>query len=172
MPVNRPRFRSAAALLGGLVLAATLTGCGAIRDILPLPAPQPERDETTQEIIEQGDADVFALRVGDCLTMVQGAEVETVPVVPCSEPHSDEVFFDFVLDDGDFPGDEAIAQAAEEGCVAEFPAFVGLAWEESTLDIGWYSPTSESWSNGDRVITCTIYDPAGDVTGSLAGAAY
>jgi hypothetical protein len=170
MPARRSRARL---LLVAVAVAAALplTGCSALGSLLS--APEPQRDEVTQEIVEEGQADVFTLRVGDCLTMVQGAEVDAVPVVPCGEPHSDEVFYDFQLDDGEFPGDEAIATAAQDGCLAEFEAFVGLAYESSTLDIGWYVPTADSWEHlDDRVVSCTIYDPAGDVTGSLAGAGY
>jgi hypothetical protein len=169
-----PARRSLTRLLvagAALAVALPLTGCSALGSLVS--APQPERDETTQEIVSEGEADVFALRVGDCLTMVQGTEVDAVPVVPCSEPHSDEVFFDFTLDDGDFPGDEAIATAAQDGCLAEFDTFVGMPYDSSTLDIGWYVPTADSWDlRDDRVMSCTIYDPAGDVTGTLAGAAY
>ncbi|HEX6367213.1 MAG TPA: septum formation family protein [Agromyces sp.] len=170
MPARRSRTRL---LVASAALAAVLplTGCGALGSLLS--PPQPQRDEVTQEIVEQGQADVFALRVGDCLTMVQGEQVDAVPVVPCSEPHSDEVYHDFQLDDGEFPGDEAIATAAQDGCLAEFNAFVGVAYESSTLDIGWYVPTADSWKQlDDRVVSCTIYDPARDVTGSLAGAGY
>jgi len=172
MSVTRTAVRAAAVTLTAVGIAAALTGCSVIGDVLRLPAPQPERDETTQEITEQGEADVFALRVGDCLTMVQGEEVDTVPVVPCGEPHSDEVYFDFALPDGEFPGEEGVTTAAQDGCLAEFDAFVGLPYDSSTLDIGWYTPTLQSWENGDRIVSCTVYDPAGDVTGSLAGAAY
>ncbi|MCD2443254.1 septum formation family protein [Agromyces sp. SYSU K20354] len=169
-----PARRSLTRLLvigAAVAVALPLTGCSALGSLLS--APEPERDETTQEIIEGGEADVFALRVGDCLTMQEDAEVEAVPVVPCSEPHNDEVYFDFQLDDGEFPGDEAITTAAEDGCLAEFESFVGLPYESSSLDIGWYLPTADSWEfRDDRVVSCTIFDPAGEVTGSLAGAAY
>jgi hypothetical protein len=161
-----------AALVAAALLAASLTGCSAIGQLLSGPA-QPERDETTQEITASSDADVFALRVGDCLDMVEGAEVETVPVVPCGEPHSDEVYHDFQLAEGEFPGDEAVNAAAEEGCLAAFEPFVGLAYEDSTLYMAWYSPTEESWNGfDDRVVSCVISDPAGEITGTLADAAY
>jgi len=155
-----------------LAVALPLTGCSAIRDLLPLPAPQPERDDTTQEIVEEGQADVFALRVGDCMNTVEEELVTEVPVVPCSDPHDEEVFFDFTLDDGDFPGDDAVLDAAETRCLSEFDVFVGLAYDSSTLDFYAYRPTEESWAGGDRVVSCVIWDPAGQVTGSLQGTAY
>jgi hypothetical protein len=127
----------------------------------------------TPAIVEQGDADVFAVRVGDCLDMATGEVVETVPVVPCDEPHSDEVFHDFAVADGEFPGDDELASAAEDGCIAAFDSFVGVAYADSVLSVGWYVPTEDSWTYlDDRLITCVIADPAGAVVGSLAGAAY
>jgi len=68
--------------------------------------------------------------VGDCFTEVQDVEEEiifTVPVVPCSEPHSDEVFALVTLPEGDFPGQDAIYDQGEELCIAEFDIFVGLS---------------------------------------------
>lgn len=159
------------ALSAAVIAAGTLTGCGMIGDLLP--APQPQRDATTEEITESGEADVFALRVGDCLEMVEGAEVETVPVVPCDQPHTDEVYHDFELADGDFPGDDAVNAAAEEGCIAAFEPFAGAPYDTSDLYIAWYAPTQQSWeAMGDRAISCTITDPSGPVTGTLAGAAH
>jgi hypothetical protein len=152
-----------------LAVALPLTGC-ALGDLLP--APQPERDETTQEIVEEGQADVFALRVGDCMNTVEEELVSEVPVVPCAEPHDDEVYFDFLLDDGEYPGDDAVLEVADTGCLPEFEAFVGLAYDSSTLDFYAYRPSEESWATGDRTVSCVIWDPAGQVTGSLQGAAY
>ena len=42
----------------------------------------PERDSETQEITSAGQADVFSIKVGDCLHAVQNDTVEAVPVVP------------------------------------------------------------------------------------------
>lgn len=155
-----------------LAAALPLSGCSAVLDLLPRPAAEPQRDETTQEIVEESQADVFALRVGDCMNTVDEDVVSEVPVVPCGESHDDEVYFDFTLDDGDFPGDDAVLEASDTGCLAEFEPFVGLAYDSSTLDFYAYRPTEESWAAGDRVVSCVIWDPAGQVTGSLAGAAY
>ena len=74
---------------------------------------------------------------------------------------------------GDFPGDDAINAAAEEGCIAAFEPFVGAPYDTSELYIAWYAPTQQSWeAMGDRIISCTITHPSGPVTGTLAGAAH
>ena len=63
-------------------------------------------------------------------------------------------------------------EASDAGCLAQFDAFVGLAYDSSTLDFYEYRPSEESWASGDRTVSCVIWDPAGQVTGSLAGAAH
>ncbi len=83
-----------------------------------------------------GEVDVLDLEVGDCVadSLPVGEEVIlTVETVPCSEPHSEEVYAVVTLPDGDFPGDEAVAAQADEVCAAEFESFVGLPYEESVL---------------------------------------
>jgi hypothetical protein len=107
--------------------------------------------------------------VGDCIFEIPEGESFTVPVVPCSEPHGHEIFAAVSLPEGDFPGDDALFAQADEFCIAEFGSFVGLSYEESVLDFTYYHPSEESWLDGDRVVTCTIYDPGGQVTGSLRG---
>jgi hypothetical protein len=113
--------------------------------------------------------DVFKLEVGDCIFEIPEGESFTVPVVPCSEPHGHEIFAAVSLPEGDFPGDDALFAQADEFCIAEFGSFVGLSYEESVLDFTYYHPSEDSWLDGDRVVTCTIYDPGGQVTGSLRG---
>lgn len=163
------RRTSTAGALAALVLVASLTlsGCGAISGFFGGAV----RDDETGEISEGGEIDVFSIAVGDCLASAPDGEVQSVQVVPCSDEHEGEVFHDFELPDGDFPGDEAIETAAYEGCDPAFEEFVGLTYDESTLDYSYYAPTTESWAEGDRLISCIISDPAGTVTGSLSGAA-
>ena len=58
-------------------------------------------------------------------------------------------------------------------CGPAFDTFVGLAYEDSTLDIYQLFPTEDTWEQlDDRLISCLIYDPSNpEVTGTLAGAA-
>jgi hypothetical protein len=118
------------------------------------------------------DVDVFTIAVGDCLNDggVDG-EVTTVPTVDCAEPHDSEAYASILMPDGEFPGDSVVEDFAVEECTAAFDSFVGLAYADSTLSFSYYYPTAESWTNGDREILCLLVDPAGQVTGSLKGAA-
>jgi uncharacterized RDD family membrane protein YckC len=121
---------------------------------------------------EAEEVDIVDLQVGNCLAeSLPGEVIFSIQTVPCSEPHSEEIFAAVTLPngDGDFPGMEAIDAQAEGLCVAEFEGFVGLSYEESVLYVGFITPSEESWIQGDRSILCTIYDPAGEVSGSLRG---
>ena len=134
-------------------------------------SPPPQEEETAPA--EGVEVDVFKLEVGDCFIEPQDAEEEliySVQVVPCSEPHSDEIFALVPLPDGDFPGLDAIDSQAEELCKAEFEGFVGLSYKESDLDFWVITPTEEGWRAGDREVLCNIYDPDGNVSGSLRSA--
>jgi hypothetical protein len=117
------------------------------------------------------EVDVFDLKVRDCLadSTPRAEEVSSVQSVPCSEPHSEEIYAAVTLPEGDYPGTEAMDAQADELCAAEFESFVGLPYEESVLYLTYLTPTRESWSEGDREVVCSVYDPAGEVSGSLRG---
>ncbi|MCU1482034.1 MAG: hypothetical protein JWQ19_2820 [Subtercola sp.] len=115
--------------------------------------------------------DVFSLTVGDCIDGTSVGEVTDVPTVDCATPHDLEVFYDFDLTGDTFPGDSVVSDAAKAGCQAQFDSFVKIAYADSALDFTEYTPTQESWSSGDRTVSCVVGDPNGKTTGSLAGAA-
>ena len=140
-----------------------------------------DRDESTGEVVAGGDLSAFDLRVGDCLIDAyfreaegQGEEGETfdsVPAVPCEEPHGVEVYAIVSLDEGEWPGESAVGEQADDVCYDRFESFVGRSYETSVLDFGSYLPTEDSWAAGDRGVTCLVFDPSGQVRGTLEGAA-
>ena len=117
------------------------------------------------------DSNIFTLVVGDCFNGDYWAGVSAVTFVDCAEPHENEVYASIMMDDGDFPGKDAVLAQADTDCRAEFGSFVGLSWEESVLAFGTLFPSAESWPLSDREILCIINDPARTTSGSLAGAA-
>jgi hypothetical protein len=147
--------------------AAENTGSPAVET----PAP-PQAQETAAP--GAGAVNIGDLKVGDCIadSPTGGEEVIfTVETVPCSEPHSGEIYAVVTLPEGDFPGDEAVVAQAEESCTAEFESFVGLPYEESVLYFTYLHPSDEqSWNAGNHLVTCSVFDPAGDTTGTLADA--
>ncbi len=163
------RARSLAAVAATALLALSLGGCAAINSITG----EVERDDSGQVVEGNDSADVFAIAVGDCLndSSVAEEQVSSLPIVPCSEPHDSEVYSAFDLTTAELPTDEELAAAVEENCGSAFEQFIGLAYEESLYYVSYFSPSAESWATGDREVLCTVYDQAGQTTGSLEGIA-
>ncbi len=154
-----------------LALCLGLTACSS--------GDEATRDETGA-VASEGTVDAFAVELGDCIQDPTAgadpnevAEVQSIEAVPCDEPHDGEVYHVFDMPDGDYPGDEAVLAAVEEGCVAAFADFVGKPYEESSLDYLSLQPTQETWEQmDDREVVCIVADPSGEKKiGSLRGAA-
>ena len=118
------------------------------------------------------DLTPFVPAVGDCLDASKEHGLSASSVVSCAEPHDDEVYGDFMLEGGDFPGDETVAAIGDAGCATRFEDFIGISLADSTLDFYTLVPTSESWSAGHRTVSCIVWNPTDHVTGSLEGAGY
>lgn len=149
---------------------AALAGCSARLNITPDETTEPAAEEVATTDAES--ANVFELNVGDCLNAVSGEQVKDVPVVPCEQPHDEEVYFEFDIDDAEeYPGQDVVIEAARTGCLEEFESFVGMAYEESVIDYYPLYPVAEGWENiGDRTVQCIAFDTTGQVTGSLENA--
>lgn len=161
MTTTSQRFLTRTLAIATLAAASlALAGCSLLGN------PEPQETSGAGE-----DQDVFSIKVGDCLNDGGATgEVSTVPTIACSEPHDSEAFASILMDDGDFPGDQAVQDEAVAECTIEFETFVGVDYDSSELDFAYYFPTEESWANGDREILCLIVDPDGQSTGSLEGA--
>ena len=126
------------------------------------------RDDSGEVVEGNDDTDVFTLQVGDCLNDATAAEtVETIPTVPCTEPHDSEIYASIIMTGDTFPGTDAVIAEADTACLDAFDGFVGVSYADSLYYYSYYFPTEGSWEGGDREILCTIYDEAGQVTGSL-----
>ena len=149
--------------ISALALASiTLAGCSL------LPGGGGNDPAPTASASEEGD-DVFSIEVGDCLNDADAdAVVSRVPIVECTEPHDSEAFDTGNVPDGEFPGEDAITEAAEQLCGPSFISFVGLDYSESLYDYSFYFPTEESWASGDRAVLCVAFaDDGAKITGSL-----
>ncbi len=125
-------------------------------------------------IAKAGDLDVLALQVGDCFDSPgEVEEVSRIRAVPCDEAHDNEVFFEFDLPEGDaLPPRQVIDDEIGARCIPAFDEFVGMAYEDSELDVFTFEPTAGSWREGDRTIMCAVYDLSGEqLVGSARGAA-
>ncbi len=187
-----PVRRSATLVLPALAGALLLTACGGSD-----PAADAAADVASdvEELTEAGvDPDVIAaleeaatgpmpgdgpvadpVQVGECAgSMPDGVMAAAVPAVDCAEPHRTEVYASVPLDalGSDFPGADAVYDAASQICKDAFEEYVGIPWTESEL---WYrvlSPTPESWADGDHTALCLAFAADGDQhTGSVRGTA-
>lgn len=146
----RRRSMKAAALVATLLLAS---GCS-FWEI--------ERGEDGQ-VLRETVADVFDLQRGDCINDSQvgaASEVELtdITIIPCSEPHSAEVYVDVRIGDG-LPAEERFEELFEKHCVDAFAEYVGVEYTEAateSLGITAFYPTTESWNRGDRLFQCLI----------------
>ncbi|MFT4259049.1 septum formation family protein [Microbacterium sp.] len=163
------RTRRALALAGSAVaLSIALTGCSTISSLLG-GGGDATRDEETGEVTEGANIDIFSLKVGDCKMESSSGLVSDTDVVPCSEPHDEEVYYEIKMEDGEF-SEDAIDAASEECGGEPFTTFIGIDYNSSSLEVYPLVPTQETWDElNDRIIQCIVYNPAGPTTGSLQG---
>lgn len=120
-----------------------------------------------------GQTSVLNLEVGQCISaQTDEDEVSSVPVVDCAEPHSGEIYALPQVPDGEFPGDAALQQSAQDLCAGQdFTTYVGVPYEESEVYFSYLVPSADTWDDGDREIVCLLTNQEGtDTTGSLRGA--
>ena len=147
------------------LLGVLVTACGGAGGIV---------EQAGAAIDDLGDESVFSMEVGLCFDDEEetSGEVSSVPDVPCEEPHDNEVFALIQYTGESFPGPETMQAEARDLCIGDFEAYVGLAYEESELEVYPLVPTSGSWDDGDREIVCALYAlDLSELTGSMKGAA-
>lgn len=130
-------------------------------------------DDTTRSetgaIVEAGGLGAFVMQIGDCFNEPDGDQVVSVEGLPCTSPHDAEVFALWDLPFASLPtDDEAVLDTALNGCYSYFEGYVGATYESSSLDIWVFTPTPESWENGDREVLCYVYDFAGNKLSQVA----
>ncbi len=157
--MNSRRSLSSRILSGAVITlaAAALAGCSLVESVV--------------SGVPEGEADVFTLAVGDCLNdLSMSDEVTSVPVVDCAGPHDSEVYARTDSTSTSFPGDQSLFDELDTFCQGDvYTQFVGVPYADSRYGTSGYVPTEGSWGNGDRELLCTIGDPSGQTTGSLAG---
>lgn len=156
----RPRFRSA--LLVNLIrwgLAFLVFGGWFLFTRID----DASRDDTG-EIVDSGDLDVMSMQVGDCFDDPEEDDevVVDVAAVPCSQPHDNEVFavqsVAAAFPGDAFPGQDALWEYSYEVCSgALFDSYVGTSYLDSSLEVFSFTPTQESWDEGDRGFVCALY---------------
>ena len=121
-----------------LALLALLLALGAGFAAGVLVATDEDVRDRRGRIIKPTRVDVGDLRVGDCLSEVEGGESVAVLVVPCRSRHRGEVRARVQLPEGSWPGRKAVLAAAGRRCSESF----------------FFAPSESSWRQDDRVVTC------------------
>ena len=115
-------------------------------------------------IVDAGNIGAFQLRDGDCFndagySFEAEEQISSLPGVPCSEPHDNEVYAVFDVSLQSYPSSEdAMFEHALDECLERFSGFVGREYESSELDILTLYPTPASWRQNDREVVCAVYD--------------
>lgn len=110
------------------------------------------------------------LEVGDCIENEDTLNSADVEAIDCDEDHVFELIGRFDVDDGDFPGAEALA---EEGvaCTEDiFEDYVGVPYAESAEVFATpVPPSEETWDEADdRTILCVAHtQDLASTTGSV-----
>ena len=130
----------------------------------------PSRSRTGQ-ITHAATVSVFELKPADCLDPppdVSG-EIDKINVVPCSQPHTQEVFATVASTAAAYPGAEALATEGSGGCMGAMQApDLGLSPDDGYF-VSYLLPSFDGWNkDNDRAIVCVFVFPAqGEVTGSV-----
>lgn len=98
------------------------------------------------------------LAVGDCYDNPTGAAtIRDVQHHPCTEPHTAEVVFVGAMtgEDNAYPSDATVETWVVSNCVPAWTTYTGKDPQtEQVITLGWYQPTTEGWSKGERGIIC------------------
>jgi hypothetical protein len=152
----------ARAAVGGLAVLGLTTGCGLFGP-----------DERGEEV------GVLDVGVGDCLLAPEtvAAEIGSLRVVDCAEPHEQEVYAvePFVGADGgtpdDYPGEALLTSFAEGRCLELFAEYVGVDYRDSTLFFTYLLPSPRGWQGAgqqaDRSVVCVVTTTGEPLTASV-----
>jgi hypothetical protein len=160
----------------GVVASASDLETGLRFDV---PVPSTTTTSEAPSTTETGASEVFPedLRLGDCFNdSAHGTdEVGEITVVDCDSPHDAEVFGVATLPGepgfAPYPGDDEIDSLSEALCMGEFATYVGVDFQDSAWEFGYFAPSEESWRKfDDRLVVCTLNDPSFDkIEGSKRG---
>jgi hypothetical protein len=98
------------------------------------------------------------LALGDCFDPPPDT-TETVTDVqhhPCTDVHHGEVIYvGKVADQATYPTDAEFKQVVQDTCLPAYTAYAGAdLFTTEDADVGYFVPTSDGWSKGDRALTC------------------
>ena len=103
--------------------------------------------------------DAGALAIGTCFDVPSASDFSTVEKHECTEPHDGEVIFVGELTGDSYPITLTLDGYIDDNCVPAAVSYVGKPAEQITdLQLGYFSPTRDAWEDGERTLTCYLYD--------------
>lgn len=125
-------------------------------------------DETVESLGETSD-----IAVGECFADPDAVVyTDDVEIQDCAGPHGAEVYAEHEIAGDTYPGEDAVFAEGDDACLAEFDTFVGIDYDSSELDFGYFYPTKKVWAYGDHGISCYLVTVDGsELTGSARGIA-
>ncbi|HLI54108.1 MAG TPA: septum formation family protein [Acidimicrobiales bacterium] len=115
---------------------------------------------------------VFHLKPGDCVVTPTAikAQLSKLTVVPCREPHTQEVYA-LVNDDAGsvYPGETSLQRFANAACLQRFAGYVGSDYQDSSLFFTYLLPSVRSWAAGDHTVDCVVTTTGQKLTRSVKG---
>ena len=107
----------------------------------------------------RNNEDAGSLAIGTCFDVPSASDFSTVTKFDCTEPHDGEVVFVGELTGDSYPITLTLDNFIDANCVPAAVAYVGRPAEEiNDLELGYFSPTRDAWNDGERTLTCYLYD--------------
>jgi hypothetical protein len=164
--IKRTGQRGRGMAIGGLVATGVWVLALAVVLVLAVANSGVDRDDSGA-ITGSGRVPVDDLRPGDCVNDLDEGVLQSLPAVPCAEPHDGEVFGIFDLPAGDWPGDDEVFSQSETGCLEVLRGYSPTAYDDESAELFYLHPTEASWRRDDREVVCVAYYPGGPRTGSI-----
>ncbi|HJP89512.1 MAG TPA: septum formation family protein [Candidatus Limnocylindrales bacterium] len=119
--------------------------------------------------------DADNLKVGTCFDEpAAGKDFSTVEKHECTEPHDAEVVFvtEYTDQSDTLPIKLTMDSFVGDACVPAIELYTGRVAEDiQELGMGYITPNADGWKDGDRTITCYVYNlDASKLTTSVKGA--
>jgi putative regulator of septum formation len=100
--------------------------------------------------------------VGECLNDLNG----DLDSVPCGPPHDGEVYANFDLPAGAYPGYDTVMAQSKSRCGGELAIYMEESSYPQAVDYIWLYPPESSWTES-RTVTCVAWGPDGQLFGSI-----
>ncbi|MFB9237203.1 septum formation family protein [Plantactinospora siamensis] len=104
------------------------------------------------------DIRAVALATGQCADGdIMYEQFHAVRVVPCSGPHHAEAYAVLTLPPAAWPGAATVQRRADDACIKRLVQIDRQGTKDGNLMPYSIQPTEQSWSTGDRKVTCVVF---------------